>query len=437
MVQQLPKVLILSRGVWDDTRGTSSTLTNLFQDYDADKLAHVYIESTLPNTKCCYRFFQISEFSLVHKLYKWKTKTGHAIDMRLATEEPVDAKIADQEASVLNYVRGHRSVMYSFARDILWWFNGWKSKELKQFVLDFDADVIWIDSSPLPLMNRLYNYVLKIVKKPAVIFMQDDIYTYESCGNNFFAKIRKCYLRKFVRRVVNQCDNMFVASPKMKQEYDKIFGINSTFIAKSIDFGHQENKQFPQIHHPIRLVYLGQVIYGRIYSLIAIANALAKLNSDGVKAQLYIYTNNQISENLKKQLLINDSVFLMPPVPYTEVPEVMSKNDVVVFVESFEPRFCKVARLSFSTKICDYLGSGKCILAIGPADLAPIEYFKQEDAALVATNENEIEVRIKELANPEIVQEYVQKAYNCAVRNHDRKRMNEVVYGKIIKLSNY
>ena len=38
MNHNLPKVLILSRGVWDDSKGTSSTLTNLFEDYDPDKL---------------------------------------------------------------------------------------------------------------------------------------------------------------------------------------------------------------------------------------------------------------------------------------------------------------------------------------------------------------------------------------------------------------
>ena len=69
MTQAFPKILILSRGVWDDTDGTSSTLTNLFQEYDPNKLAQIYIETIAPNTKCCHRFFQISEFSLVHKLY--------------------------------------------------------------------------------------------------------------------------------------------------------------------------------------------------------------------------------------------------------------------------------------------------------------------------------------------------------------------------------
>ena len=154
MNQKLPKVLILSRGVWDDSKGTSSTLTNLFEDYDPDKLAHIYIETIAPNTKCCHRFFQISEFSLIHKIYKWRTQTGHAFDTQGQTQAVTDDKIAEQEASTMKYVRGHRSIWLSFAREILWGFNGWKSKELKQFVQNFNPDVIWMDGSPLTLMNR-------------------------------------------------------------------------------------------------------------------------------------------------------------------------------------------------------------------------------------------------------------------------------------------
>lgn len=435
MERQLPKVLILSRGVWDDSKGTSSTLTNLFEDYDPDKLAHVYIETIAPNTKCCHRFFQISEFSLIHKIYKWKTKTGHAFDTQGQTQAVTNDKIAEQEASTLQYVRDHRSIWLSFAREILWAFNGWKSKELKQFVLDFNPDVIWMDGSPLPLMNRLYNYVLKIAKKPAVIFMQDDVYTYESCSPKISHKLYKWLLRKHVKKVVQQSDTMFVISPKMKKEYDSIFGVNSILVTKGIDID-----RIPPVSHvthkPIRLVYLGQVIYGRIYSLLSIAETLEKINAEDIKIQLFVYTNNYINEEEKKKLLVKDSVFLMPPVPYSEVPRVMNENDVVVFVESFEPQFCNVARLSFSTKICDYLASGKCILAIGPSNIAPIEYFKEEDAAVVATSKDEIMDAIQRLSNTDVVKKYVNQARECALRNHDRKRMNEVVYGKLEALAN-
>lgn len=430
MGSRFNKVLIISRGVWDDTKGTSSTLTNLFQDYEADKLAHIYIESTMPNTMCCHRFFQISEFSLVHKLLRWRTKTGYVIDTLHLKENPVNNRIAEQEANTMNYVRAHRSYFFSFLRELLWLFNGWKSKELRNFIYDFDPDVVWIDGSPLPLMNRLFNYVLQIASKPAVIFMQDDVYTYKSCGKNLFEKIYKTLLRRTVRRVVKQCDDMFVASPKMKQEYDKIFGFDTTFIAKSIRIETLKPLEY-DTHNPIRMVYMGQVIYGRIYSLITIAESLKKINNSKVQIELHIYTNNHISDEIKKKLLINDIVFLDSPVPYQDVPKVINQNDVVLFVETFLPSMSKLARLSFSTKICDYLSSGKCIFAVGPEDIAPMEYFKNEDAAIVANTNEEIDEKLALLVNHQVLFEYAKKARQCAIKNHDRKKMNEIIFEKI------
>lgn len=435
MISNLPKVLIVSRGVWDETQGTSSTLTNLFQNYEADKLAHIYIETKTPNTQCCRLFFQISEVSLIHKIFHWRTKTGFIINTETIDNVVVDEKKAAQEENTMIFVRKHRLIIFNFIREILWLLNGWKSKELKKFIADFNPDLIWLDGSPLPLMNRLHCYVLDVAKKPASIFMQDDVYTYESCSKNIWSRLYKCLLRTQVRRVVSKCDNMFVASLKMKREYDEIFDVNSTFITKGIDL-LDINWQSYNVHRPIRMTYLGQVIYGRIYSLIAVANALKNINKAEVKLQFEIYTNNQISEDLKRQLLNSNGVKLMPPVTYPEVPSVINNSDVVVFVESFEKKYKNIARLSFSTKISDYFASGRAILAIGPSDNASIEYFRDEDAALIATNEEQIQIQLNHLIQDDYVSKYAKKAYNCGYKNHEKQMMDEKVFGKLIELAN-
>ncbi len=411
------RILVVSRNVWNDNSGTSSTLTNLFSQFDAENVAHIYIESVEPDTRQCYRFFQISEFSLIHKLIKWRTRTGYAFDTRKPMKESVKNSIATQEANAMSYVRGHRSYLYSFLREILWSFNGWKSLDLKNFVSEFNPDIVWLEGSPLPLMNKVQRYLLKITGKPASIFIQDDIYTYESC-TSLAARIYKMLLRRSFRKVIVSCQNVFVISPKMKKEYDEIFHIESTIITKGVDLNC-----LPEVirrpHNPIRLVYLGQVIYGRIFSLIEMAHAIRRINEDGVKMQMSVYTNNYIEAELQDQLLCSDEIHLMPPVPYSEVADVIANNDVVVYVESFEPRFNKVARLSFSTKITDYLSSGRCVFAVGPVDVAPVEYLIEEDAAIVVTSMADIEIGLRGLSYNK-VSEYALKARDCAIRNHSK-----------------
>lgn len=432
MNQSLPKVLILSRGVWDDTDGSSSTLTNLFQDYDPDKLAQIYIETIAPNTKCCHRFFQISEFSLVHKLYKWRTKTGHTIDTNQKSDKPLDSKIAKHEAATMNYVRGHRSIWFTIAREILWSFGGWKTKELKQFIKDFAPDVVWINGATEPFLCNLYYFVLQIAHTHSVVYMQDDDYSYQS--KNLLYRLFKRYHRKTIKRVVDQCDRMFVISPKMKREYDEIFNINSVLLTKGIDIDKLPSSNL-YVHKPVKMVYMGNIIYGRIYSLLAIADALKKLNSEETMFQLDIYTPNSISSDIKDHLLNNGNVFIKPPVKYDEVQQIISEHDVVVFVESFEPKYCKVARLSFSTKITDYLSSGKCIFAVGPKDIAPIEYFKEEDAAIVASTQEEIQEKMFMFTDPSLIESYAVKARECAYNNHNKDKMVKMLYEELASLN--
>ena len=68
-----------------------------------------------------------------------------------------------------------------------------------------------------------------------------------------------------------------------------------------------------------------------------------------------------------------------------EVLKVQKEADVVIFAESLEGKESNAAKLSFSTKITDYISNGKCVLAIGK-DNTPIDYFKRNDSALIANS---------------------------------------------------
>ena len=106
--------------------------------------------------------------------------------------------------------------------------------------------------------------------------------------------------------------------------------------------------------------------------------------------------------------------------------------DILVFVESLEKEFRYTARLSFSTKITDYLKSGKCIFAVGDKDIAPIDYFNRYDSAVTATSYDEIGLKLKELINnKEKITEYSKKAYDCGKEHHSLELMNKTLIDTI------
>lgn len=421
---ETPRILIITRGVWKDSEGTSSTLTNFFKGYDRDKIAEIYIETKQPQTVCCSRFFQISEYSLIKKIFLPKTKTG--FDFRNDSEFVTNEEVSNKEARTMNWVRRHRSYLFIWLRELLWSFNGWQTKELRDFIQEFNPDMIWMDGSPRILMNRLHQYVKKVSGKPSTLFLMDDVYTYPRTWNLLELLYYK-KLRSLVRKNVACSDKVFVASPKMKEEYDKTFNIDSYFIAKGADFSQiQPIGTTP--HKGIKLVYLGQVYCGRIYTLIRLVEILKKKNEEGVDFHLSIYTNNYIPPKELEKVQVEGVSEVLDVVPYSELGKVMEENDILLFVETFEEKYKNLARLSFSTKIVDYLASGKCIFAIGPGEIAPIRYFNDNEVAFVASKPDEIEKKIDEMITEQSRQEIASRSFEFAKKEHDINDLHNRLY---------
>ena len=92
--------------------------------------------------------------------------------------------------------------------------------------------------------------------------------------------------------------------------------------------------------------------------------------------------------------------------------------------------------MSFSTKIVDYFEMAKCILAVGPDDIASIQHLKENNAAIFASSEKEIYEKIKEIAeNPELRYEFGRAAFECGRRNHDIHAMQGMLWADMNEIA--
>ena len=416
-MREKPKILIVARGVWDDNIGTSSTLSNLFSRYNPDRLAMIYVESKMPNTKCCHTFFQIPEIQMAKQILHRKSEIGQKVESQDYVSDDADA-----EENVLSFVRGHRSAFFQWSRELLWLLGRWRSKALESFIHEFNPDIIWLDGSTNIFLDRLYAHVLRISGKPGIIYLMDDNYTYKSLTEHRY--LYHFLHRSTMRKVITMCKKVLVISPKMKKEFDKLFDIDSTIITKGIDYNNLK-RQEQTLHTPVKLIYMGQIIYGRDYTLAILLKELSAINASAIRVEFSIYTNNHVSNTLRELIARCNGVTLENAVPYNEVLGVIKNNDVLLFMESLSPKYNRDARLSFSTKITDYLSSGKCIFAIGPDDSAPMEYFKDENCAVIAHNREEIVKGINLICDRHILEEYGKAAFEAGRRNHDMRIMEE------------
>ncbi len=428
MKEQLPKILVVSTNAWRDNTGIN-TLIQFFQCWDNTRIAQIYAKAMLPRTTVCNKFFRISENAVIKSVFNRKVRTGSEVQNEMAISQE-DKTAAAEEQKLYAHGGKKASLILSICRELVWWIGKWKTDELDRFIDEFDADVLYIPIYPTIYMGRLQKYIMKKTGKPAVSYLADDNYTYRSVSKNPLALIHRCVLRKYIKFIVQNSQQLMVIAPKQKEEYDALFGTDSVVMTKGVDFSAYPFEEKP-LGEPIRLVYTGKLIIGRWLSLAAIAEALEKINADGERMCLDIYTTDTLTPEQERALNRGGSR-VRGALTLDEVAEVQKQADILVFVESLEKKFKNTARLSFSTKITDYLRSGKCIFAIGDTDIAPIDYFNRYDSAVTACTYEQIGEQLTRLADePTLIKEYARKAYNCGVEHHDADAMHRLLIDTI------
>jgi hypothetical protein len=168
---------------------------------------------------------------------------------------------------------------------------------------------------------------------------------------------------------------------------------------------------------PIVFRYFGNLGLERWKPLVELGRTIAAYNHDEQKAMLEVYSNLAYPDAIA-QLEIPHGCQFKGWVYGEEYMNLLQDADVAVHVESFSEEMCRRTRLSISTKIADYLGAGKCILAIGRSELASIQHIKN-----VSVTVNELSDLSKKVAllidNPLLRSCLSQEARELAHKQHD------------------
>lgn len=427
MKHNQPKVLVCTVGPWSDTVG-ANTMSELFRDYPKDKLACLYIRADISNSDVCHHYFHIYEGRVMKSLYKRCVQTGEEY---LLGEQGVSTKDAEQEKARYDSFRRKSNWFYLFAREWVWLLGKWKSKELNGFLEKFNPEIIVFPIESYIHFNRINGYIIKKCKpKKVVSYLWDDNFTYKQHPKSLGYKIHRWWLRHSVKRLIKKSTTVFSICPKMKREVDAEYDIDSVLLTKPIYQFNEVKQVLPTL--PIKILYTGKLIYGRDETIAEIVDVLKIINKDGQKALLQIYTNTELSQKMKERICVEGCCEIKGFVPQDEALRIQKEADVLLYAEGLSNTNL-TARLSFSTKMTDYLASGNCIWAVGNKDLAPIEYMQEEDAGIVSTDRETIVAALSEMvSNPTSILSYAEKAQACGKKNHDKEQIlntfNDALY---------
>ncbi len=436
--KEYPKILILSDAAWTDDNNIGNTFSNLFKGWPKDKIAMIYARPDLPNTAVCDTFFQISENRLIKNLLNSSTKTGIKID-RLNFKNSRTQKSLEREEvigkKIYRFFLKYRWNIFLIARELLWKIGKWKTKELDEFIHEFNPDTVLSLACSSIYMNNLQYYVINTSKAKSILYFVDDVYSMKRLSFSPLFWINKLTVRKNIKKTAGASDLVYTIVPKQKKEYDKNFNINSKLLSKGGVFEDVISTKI-KINYPLKLVYTGNIYAGRWTTLERMGRALDKINEGGNKGVLCIYSKNELTSKMKRALSKINSIRFMGGIPLNKVNEVQKNADILVHVESLYLKEKLLTRLSFSTKLVDYFTKGKCILAVGWNEAASIEYLKKNDLAVIVDSLDKIYPALSNLLDdPKTITKFSQQAWNFGKENHDISNIMDSLKQDMVQLT--
>lgn len=421
------KVLIISRTKWDSSNSFGNSYTNLFSGIDNIEIANLYLESGAPNTDVCSRFFQITFKGLLKNLINRNVKTGKEV---YTGKESSGVQLKNKEKNLFDFFKKYKLTFYYWVRELVWKIGRWKTPELNEFLDSFDPDIIFQPVYYSRYINRIALYCKNYCNIKMLGYVSDDVYTLRQFNLSPFYWIDRLIIRQAPKKLIKHCEILYTISDIQKEEYEKIFGVPCKVLTKSYSF---DNGSFIDtvVNTPITFVYAGNIGDDRWRSLGLLVSAIDKINKTKDTFRLKIYTSTPMTKKIRSKLTgVGTSIY--SAIPYSELLIEQNNADVLVHVEGLSLKSRCLVHQSFSTKLVDYFYLKKCIFSIGVDDEASINYLRKKDASIISSSYTDVENNLNMIAeNPDIINQYAEKAYLCGYNNHSSCNMKEMVYQDI------
>lgn len=433
------KVLIVSAYNFNGCDATSITLRNLFSSWKRENIAFVYI-----NENAQYQVKSDNCFSISKKIFfnlRSQKEENEIIKTLRNSRSKIDGvtgviKSESIKARILNllhtYISAYKSILpYKY------------TKELNSFIEGFKPDYIY---SPLGSIG-IMKLSLKISKKFRTLIVphfMDDWVNVMFKGRVLLI-IPRLSLLWHLKRIKKQMPFGLAISKFMADEYTHKCNKQFFSFMNCVEILIPEEANNKPINdQKFRFCYAGGLHLGRVDSLLIFCNALKKVN-ENLEVELSIYTSSQdwykFGDPFKEFKFVKYEGF----VNEREIGKVFVTKDCLVHVESFDSRLKAYTRLSISTKIPDYLSSGKPVLSIGPPDIASIKYLRECNVGLVLDNkvsvsEEDIEnfIMDKELLNLYSKNSFEASKNHCLFSQSNKLKelfMRNLPYGKTNRLN--
>lgn len=394
-----PRVLIVNAQSIYKKNATGITLQSIWSEWDADCLLEIYSDPMVMDESN-------------HKFKSYCISPNNVIRLargRVAQSINSNIKATNTQQRSNNKIKSY----------------------LRQFaVCELDSLAVKLDESTIEAIRvfqpqAIYTLgasvsILRLVNKlsvqlniPVIMHFMDNWAEHIQWEDNPLLSLYKSSLKKKMLACIKRCKLVVTISSSMAEAYHEKFQKETLVLMNTVDisrFKGLTSKDTGVIH----FVYAGGLHLDRWKALREIALSIQQTNGKGI---LDIFTSKDNIE-LYRSGFETLPVAFYEAVPHERIDEVYQKADVLVHTEIESENLKGFFKYSISTKIPEYLATGKPILFYGPRDMKLFEYLLQNQVALTAGTKEELYECVKRLMSEENFTEMCENAQCLAEKNH-------------------
>lgn len=432
-VSNFPRVLVVSHNPFSLVHNNGKTLTAFFRNWPQENIAQIYLTTDVPDFSLCKKFFQLHDFDILKQFFVGGISKGRRL-MSSDLDRIYNIKQGVKGSIVLRTIRNNFFPVFQLVKDLLWCLIGFKSRELFAFIDEFNPQVVFFHSYKDVFSFSIANWICRSRNIALVMYISDDYVSGRLTLDPFFW-IQLFRVRREYKKSIARSSFIVAGSEKMADEFKDIFGGNYIVAMNAI-----AELNFPLRKtdgESVKFLYAGNIGLNRWKVLSLIARCLEEIGVEcGIRGELSIYSLNEPTRKQLRKFNIPGYSEFRGALNTEELNIAKEQANVLVHVESFDRISRHITRLSVSTKISEYLASRRCIFAVGPANVASIEYLVKHDLGIVVVNENKIHIKnaLKRIMSESDMRvRYADKGVEVARLRHSAEGTADIIYKNVFE----
>ena len=410
MAKIYPRVLIVGHA-FHNSNGAGITLTNLFRDWPADRLAVIKLngkDKDLLNYDVCSNYYFLGSdetevmfpLSIFQRVNRSQIADGNRRPMERA-ESLISTDRGDHREKSLGERMLKRVLRLSGLDSIKYSYR--ISDNLHQWIDDFGPDVMYSALGDLDLVRFMLKMTNEFKCKIA-------IHIWDDWPNTLFQRtlLPGIWGRKFqseFAQLIERTDIRLSISESMSEQYHRNY-----------------NRSFVPFHNPVdlqqwgncgkilgktdreRVLYFGKMERDNLKSLKLMAEVIDELNETGRKEIEFVLYSPQFA-TFRKAFSRYKRVFVKEPLRHDELQLEVRKASILFLPLDFGSKSVQYARLSMPTKSTEYMASGVPTIVLAHPEIALNKYTKEKEWALLVEefDKKQLSNAVLELLRDDIV----------------------------------